>query len=72
MGKLMESIGANIPGMEQMTDLMKKMETASTQEEMEVIKNEMDSYLQNSLGVDVNKLNGQLENVMKETKENTE
>ena len=50
-----------IPGLGKMMELMGKLDSTKTQEEVETLKQEMDSYLQSELGVDVNKLNAQLE-----------
>lgn len=60
-----------IPGIGKMMELMSKLEKTETQEEAEALKQEMDSFLQNEMGVDVEKLNAQLEqqtNLMKENK----
>ena len=67
LGKMMEGLGdtSNIPGLGKMMELMKKLENTHTQEDAEKLKAEMDTFLQNDLGVDMTKLNGQLDEVTK-------
>ena len=60
---------AGIPGMPDMAnfgrvmEIMQKLETTETKEEAEALKQEMDSFLQKELGVNVEKLNQDLESV---------
>ena len=43
--------------------MLGKLDSVKTEEDAEKLKNEMDSYLQNELGVDMNELNKKIENV---------
>lgn len=52
-------------GLGKMMELMGKLDSTKSQEEVETLKQEMDSFLQTELGVDVNKLNAQLETHLK-------
>jgi hypothetical protein len=57
---------SGIPGIGKVMEMMQKLENTNTQEEAEALKLEMDSFLQSELGVDVGKLNEQLETVTKQ------
>lgn len=56
----------DIPNIGKVMELMKKLESTKTKEEADALKQEMDSFLQKELGVDVEKLNEQLNTVTKE------
>ena len=58
---------SEIPNLEKVMEMMQKLEKTETKEEAEALKLEMDSFLQKELGVDVEKLNQQLENVTNAT-----
>lgn len=51
----------NAPDLGGLFSMLNKLDTVETDEDAEKLKGEMDSYLQNELGVDVGKLNQQLE-----------
>jgi hypothetical protein len=52
-----------IPNMGKAIELIQKIEKAQTREQAEELKKEMDQFLQKEMGVDVESLNAQLENV---------
>ena len=54
---------ANNLGLGKVMELMQKLNTTETQADADALKQEMDSFLQKELGVDVEKLNTQLEQV---------
>ena len=54
---------SNIPHLGKMMEMMEKLGKTETQEDADALKMEMDSFLQSELGLDVNKLNKELENV---------
>lgn len=58
-----------IPGIGKMMEMMSKLENTNTAEDAEALKLEMDSFLQSELGVDINKLNEQLESTTKQFQE---
>ncbi len=60
----------DIPNLGQIMELMGKLEKTETAEEAEALKQEMDSFLQKELGVDVNKLNQDLEKVQNQMNSN--
>ena len=62
----MEEAMNGIPGIGKMMEMMTKLENTNTQEDAETLKLEMDSFLQYELGVDINKLNEQLESTTKQ------
>jgi hypothetical protein len=51
------------PNLKGLMDVMGKLNTIETEEDAERLKVEMDSYLENELGVDVTKLNDTIENI---------
>ena len=53
----------NIPGLGKVMELMQKLDSTNTKEEADALKQEMDSFLSKELGVDVDKLNAQLDTV---------
>ena len=55
-----------IPGIGKVMEMMQKLENTNTQEDAEALKLEMDSFLQSELGVDINKLNEQLDSTTKQ------
>ena len=71
-GKDQEGSENGIPGLGKVLELMQKLDKTSTNEEAEALKGEMDSFLQNELGVDINQLNSQLDVVTKHLKTNDE
>ena len=58
--------GGGMPGLGKIMELMQKLESTNTKEEADSLKLEMDSFLQSELGVDVTKLNEQIESVTKQ------
>lgn len=52
-----------LPNMGKAIELIQRIEKAKTREEAESLKKEMDQFLQKEMGVDVEKLNAQLESV---------
>jgi imidazoleglycerol phosphate synthase glutamine amidotransferase subunit HisH len=62
----MEDVMNGIPGIGKMMEMMQKLENTNTQEDAEALKLEMDTFLQTELGVDVEKLNEQLESTTKQ------
>ena len=52
---------ANSPNMEKIFGFMQKLQSSKTNEEAEDLKKEMDIFMQNELGVDVNQLNEQMD-----------
>jgi hypothetical protein len=71
-GKDQEGSANGVPGLGKVFELMQKLDKTSTNEEAEALKGEMDSFLQNELGVDINQLNSQLDLVTKHLKTNDE
>ena len=69
-GKSISGENSGIPGIGKVMELMQKLEKTNTKEEAEALKLEMDSFLQKELGVDVDKLNEQLETVTKQMESN--
>ena len=63
--------GGGIPGIGKVMEIMQKLEKTNTKEEADALKLEMDTFLQKELGVDVDKLNEQLESVTKQMESNT-
>lgn len=59
----------NIPGIDKMIDLMKKLEKSNSTEDVKLVQDEMDAYLQKELGIDIEKLNLELSNVTKKMEE---
>jgi hypothetical protein len=53
----------DIPHLGKMMQMMEKLGKTETQEDTDALKLEMDTFLQSELGLDVNKLNMELENV---------
>jgi hypothetical protein len=53
----------DIPHLGKMMEMMGKLGKVETQEDTDALKLEMDTFLQSELGLDVNKLNKELENV---------
>ena len=68
-GKQCDENGENIPGIGKIMELMQKLDKAETKEDAEALKQEMDSFLQKELGVDVTSLNAQLDQVTQQMKE---
>jgi len=62
----MEDMMNGIPGIGKVMEMMQKLENTNTQEDAEAIKLEMDTFLQTELGVDIDKLNEQLESSTKQ------
>jgi len=62
----MEDMMNGIPGIGKVMEMMQKLENTNTQEDAEALKLEMDSFLQTELGVDIDKLNEQLESTTKQ------
>jgi len=62
----MEDVMNGIPGIGKMMEMMQKLENTNTQEDAEALKLEMDTFLQTELGVDIEKLNEQLESTTKQ------
>ena len=54
---------SNIPHLSKMMEMMNKLGKTETQEDADALKREMDTFLESELGLDVNKLNKELENV---------
>lgn len=61
-----------IPGIGKVMELIQKLDKAETKEDTENIKQEMDSFLQKELGVDVTSLNAQLDQVTQQMKKTQE
>lgn len=61
-----------IPHMGKMLEMMQRLDQAKTPEDADTLKKEMDEFLQNELGLDVNQLNEQIDEVTKEMKEQPE
>lgn len=53
----------DIPNIGRVMEIMQKLEKTETKEDADALKQEMDSFLQKELGVDIEKLNKDLENV---------
>jgi hypothetical protein len=53
----------DIPNLGKVMEIMQKLEKTETKEEADALKQEMDMFLQKELGVDVDKLNKDLESV---------
>ena len=64
-----EDMMNGIPGIGKVMEMMQKLENTNTQEDAEALKLEMDSFLQSELGVDIEKLNEQLDSTSKQFKE---
>jgi hypothetical protein len=64
-----EGVMNGIPGIGKMMEMMQKLENTNTQEDAEALKLEMDTFLQSELGVDIDKLNEQLESTSKQFQE---
>jgi hypothetical protein len=64
-----EDVMNSIPGIGKVMEMMQKLENTNTQEDAEALKLEMDAFLQSELGVDVEKLNEQLDTTSKQFKE---
>lgn len=62
----MQDMMNGIPGIGKVMEMMQKLENTNTQEDAEALKLEMDTFLQTELGVDVDKLNEQLESSTKQ------
>ena len=62
----LDEVMNGIPGIGKMMEMMQKLENTNTQEDAEALKLEMDTFLQTELGVDVDKLNEQLESSTKQ------
>jgi hypothetical protein len=60
----------DIPNLGKVFEIMQKLEKTETNEEAELLKQEMDSFLQKDLGIDVNKLNKDLESVQNQMNSN--
>lgn len=58
-----------IPGISKVMELMQKLDKAETNEDAEVLKLEMDTFLQKELGIDITQLNTQLDQVTQQMKE---
>jgi hypothetical protein len=69
-GKSTSGENSGIPGIGKVMDIMRKLENTNTKEDADALKIEMDSFLQKEMGVDVNKLNEQLEIVTKQMESN--
>jgi hypothetical protein len=59
-----------IPNIGKVMGLLQKMDKTSTPEDNEILKQEMNTFLQNDLGIDMNNFNEQLEEVTKKIMEN--
>ena len=64
-----ESGDGGIPGIGKVMELMQKLDKAETKEDAEALKQEMDAFLQKEMGVDVEKLNAQLDQVTQQMKD---
>ena len=60
---------SNIPHMDKMLQMMQRLDQAKTPEDAEVLKKEMDEFLQNDLGVDVSQINEEIDEVTKQMQE---
>jgi hypothetical protein len=58
-----------LPNMGKMMEMMKRLESVSNDDEAEALKAEMDSFLQNEAGINMNDLNKQMEQVTKQLQE---
>jgi len=58
----------SMPGFGKVMDLMQKLEKADSKEKAEQLKNEMDTFLQSELGIDVNNLNNQIDEATQKVK----
>ena len=67
-GKQSDAGVEGIPGIGKVMELIQKLDKAETKEDAEGLKHEMDTFLQKELGVDVEKLNSQLDEVTKQMK----
>jgi hypothetical protein len=52
-----------------MLEMMQRLDQAQTPTDADVLKKEMDEFLQNELGLNVNELNEQIDEVTKDMKE---
>lgn len=64
-----ENGDSGIPGIGKVMELMQKLDKAETKEDAEALKQEMDAFLQKEMGVDVEKLNSQLDQVTQQMKD---
>ena len=55
--------GDSIPHMGKMLEIMQRLEKASSPDDTNAIKKEMDAFLQNEMGVDISQINNQLEEI---------
>ena len=55
----------NTPDLGGLFSMLNKLDSVDNEEDAEKLKSEMDSYLQDQLGVDVGKLNEQIEEAQK-------
>lgn len=58
-----EQSGDSIPHMGKMLEIMQRLEKASSPDDTDAIKKEMDAFLQNEMGVDISQINNQLEEI---------
>lgn len=56
-----------LPGLGKMMELMQKLDKTETNEDAANLKQEMDEFLQKEMGIDIDKLNSQIEQVMNTT-----
>ena len=63
--------GSKLPNIEKIMGMMKKLDTTTTPEQANDLKNEMDTFLQAELGVDINKLNENLDMFTNKVKDAT-
>ena len=61
-----------LPGMDKLMGMMQKMTTTETPEQAAALKEEMDSFMQKELGVDVSQLNQQLDEFTNKIKDATD
>jgi hypothetical protein len=60
-----------MPNLGKIMDIIQKLNTSSTPEDAENLKQEMNSFLQTDLGVDINSFNDQIEEMTKKISEST-
>lgn len=64
--------GGGLPNMGKMMEMMKRLETVTSDADADALKAEMDSFLQNEAGINMNDLNKQMEQVTKQLQDDDE
>jgi hypothetical protein len=67
-----KSSGGGLPNMGKMMEMMKRLETVTNDADADALKAEMDTFLQNEAGINMNDLNKQMEEVTKQLQDDEE